>query len=110
LKSITHCSIPLRNTRVAGCSDAGNFLNYLHSPQPISRPVRFTLTIACAFFCTLFASVQMENAAFTETGRGASFAFLSDYQALGINPANLGIGNRYNKKYTLGILRAGASL
>lgn len=52
----------------------------------------------------------MENAAFTETGRGASFTFVTDYQALGINPANLGFGNRYDKKYTLGIGQAGASL
>jgi len=51
----------------------------------------------------------MENASFTETGRGASFAFVTDYQALGINPANLALGNRYNKKYTLGLGQVGLS-
>lgn len=51
----------------------------------------------------------MENAAFTETGRGASFAFVTDYQALGINPANLAFGNQYDKKYTLGLGQVGLS-
>jgi len=51
----------------------------------------------------------MENAAFTETGRGASFAFVTDYQALGINPANLALGNQYDRKYTLGLGQIGLS-
>lgn len=53
---------------------------------------------------------QLENAAFTETGRGAATAFATDYHALGINPANLAFGNRYNKKFTLGIGQVGASI
>jgi len=72
--------------------------------------MKITLLLACAFFCTVFASAQMENAAFTETGRGASHSFATDYHALGINPGNLGLGNRYNKKFTLGLGQFGASL
>lgn len=72
--------------------------------------MKITLSLACAFFCTLVASAQMENAAFTEAGRGASHAFATDYHALGINPGNLGLGNRYNKKFTLGLGQVGASV
>lgn len=71
--------------------------------------MRFLLTISCALICTITAIAQTENAAFTETGRGASFAFATDYHALGINPANLALGNRYNKKYTLGLGQVGLS-
>ena len=45
---------------------------------------------------------QTERAAFTETGRGAANAFVTDYHALGINPANLAFGNEYNKQLTIG--------
>ena len=72
--------------------------------------MKITLTLAGALICTLFASAQMENAAFTETGRGASHSFATDYHALGINPGNLGLGNRYNKKFTLGLGQVGTSL
>ena len=34
---------------------------------------------------------QIENSSFTATGRGAATTFVTDYQALGINPANLGM-------------------
>lgn len=61
-------------------------------------------------FSSLFSFAQTENAAFTEAGRGASFAFVTDYQALGINPANLGFGNRYGKQFTLGLGQFGVSL
>jgi hypothetical protein len=72
--------------------------------------MKITLTLTCAFFCTVFATAQMENAAFTETGRGASHSFATDYHALGINPANIGLGNRYGKKFTLGLGQVGTSL
>ena len=52
---------------------------------------------------------QIEGAAFRETGRGAVNAFVTDYQALGINSANLGFGNEYNKKFTIGFFQVGAS-
>ena len=58
---------------------------------------------------TLIANAQIENAAFTETGRGAVIAFATDYQSLGINPANLAWGNEYGKRYTLGFAQFGMS-
>jgi len=62
-----------------------------------------------ALFCAVDLSAQIEGAAFTETGRGAATAFVTDYQALGINPANLGFGNEYNKKFTIGFFQVGFS-
>lgn len=53
---------------------------------------------------------QTEGAAFTLTGMGVATPFASDYQALGINPGNLDIDNRYNRKITFGLLEGGVSL
>lgn len=61
------------------------------------------------FAFTVVANAQIENAAFTETGRGAVIAFATDYQALGINPANLAWGNEYGKRFTLGFAQFGLS-
>ena len=61
------------------------------------------LPILAVMLTGLSASAQSERYAFTETGRGAVNAFVTDYQALGINPANLAFGNEYQKKYTLGL-------
>lgn len=55
------------------------------------------------------ALAQLENAAFTETGRGAATAFVTDYQALGINPANIAFGNEYKKKFTISLSQFGFS-
>jgi hypothetical protein len=65
----------------------------------MKKSLLFTAFMAGSFVTT----AQIERAAFTETGRGAASAFVTDYHALGINPANLAYGNEYNKKYTLGI-------
>ncbi len=68
--------------------------------------------IILSFFGIAATSVlfaQAEKAAFTETGRGAVNAFVTDYHALGINPANLAFGNEYKKKYTLGFAQASLS-
>lgn len=48
----------------------------------------------------LFA--QIEYSSFTSTGRGGATTFATDYQAVGINPANLGWSNIYKKKVTMG--------
>lgn len=53
---------------------------------------------------------QLEGGAFTETGRGASTAFVTDYQALGINPANIAFGNEYNKKFTFSLMQFSTSI
>ncbi len=56
-----------------------------------------------------FTFAQLDNSAFTDAGRGAVSAFVTDYQALGVNPANLAFGNQYDKKYTLGLGQVGVS-
>jgi hypothetical protein len=63
---------------------------------------KLLLFSAFATISTL-TTAQIERAAFTEAGRGAASAFVTDYHALGINPANLAFGNEYDKKFTLGI-------
>lgn len=61
------------------------------------------------FVIGFHAQAQMEKAAFSETGRGAVNAFATDYQALGVNPANLAWGNEYNRRFTMGFLQVGIS-
>ena len=41
---------------------------------------------------------QGEGSVFNSTGRGVSTTFASDYQALGINPANLGWSKEFKGK------------
>lgn len=48
------------------------------------------ITILLAFFATLAVYSQSEYSSFTSTGRGGATTFATDYQAVGINPANLG--------------------
>ncbi|MFN3405478.1 MAG: DUF5723 family protein [Cytophagaceae bacterium] len=57
------------------------------------------------FFISFFAYSQHEGAAFTATGRaGVATSFVTDYQAIGINPANLGYKTRYETKhFTIGL-------
>lgn len=49
-------------------------------------------------------SAQNELSSFTTTGRGGATTFVTDYQAIGINPANLGWTWKFeNKKVALGL-------
>lgn len=58
---------------------------------------------------TVFA--QTEASDFTSTGRAVSTPFVTDYHALGINPANLDFSPVYEgKHYALGFLEIGASI
>jgi len=41
-------------------------------------------------FISIFANAQKEISSFSATGSGIATPFLSDYQCLGVNPANLG--------------------
>ena len=41
---------------------------------------------------------QTEMSVFSSTGRADATTFVTDYQAIGINPANLGWAGRYPKK------------
>ncbi|MBL4704958.1 MAG: hypothetical protein JKY54_10575 [Flavobacteriales bacterium] len=49
-----------------------------------------TLLFALATLCTSSLFAQFEGSSFTSTGRGGATTFATDYQAVGINPANLG--------------------
>ncbi|HLP12055.1 MAG TPA: DUF5723 family protein [Flavobacteriales bacterium] len=49
------------------------------------------------------AIAQFEGSSFTSTGRGGATTFATDYQCLGINPANLGWHSKFSdKKFALG--------
>ncbi|MBX7094450.1 MAG: hypothetical protein K1X56_07010 [Flavobacteriales bacterium] len=61
---------------------------------------RLLLLIACGWVGTLHA--QQEYSSFTATGRGGATTFVTDYQAVGINPANVGLQNQYGKKMAMG--------
>jgi hypothetical protein len=52
---------------------------------------QFAFFIACSIFWH-HAFAQLEMSAFTATGRGgAATTFATDYQAIGVNPANIGL-------------------
>src|ERR1700744_5603468 len=54
---------------------------------------------------------QYENSSFTNTGRGCATTFATDYEALGINPANLGWNWKFSdKKFAMGFAEFGASI
>lgn len=76
---------------------------------PKLMPLKTFIFIVLLAATPMLVSAQTENAAFTETGRGAVNAFATDYQALGINPANLAWGNEYGKRFTLGFAQAAVS-
>lgn len=63
------------------------------------------------FFLLVSASIsaQTELSAFTSTGSGYSTATLTDYQCLGVNPANLG-WTWNNHQMNLGFLETGLSV
>lgn len=64
----------------------------------------FTLASTATF-------AQQENSSFTNTGRGCATTFATDYQTVGINPANLGWDWKYSdKKFALGFVETAASL
>lgn len=58
----------------------------------------------------LLSEAQIERSAFTSTGRGVATTFVHDYQAIGINPANLAWTDKYNKRVTFGLIEGGITL
>lgn len=60
------------------------------------------LLLAVLSIISLGISAQQEFSSFTNTGRGCATAFATDYQAVGINPANLGWDTKYQKRFTMG--------
>ncbi len=60
---------------------------------------------------SLGVQAQYENSSFTNTGRGCATTFATDYEALGINPANLGWNWKFSdKKFAMGFAEFGASI
>jgi len=57
---------------------------------------RIIVIIICV--CSFNAQSQYELSSFSTTGRGGATTFVTDYQALGINPANLGWTNKFEGK------------
>lgn len=54
-------------------------------------------------FAPISAIAQYEFSSFTSTGRGGATTFATDYQCLGINPANLGWESKFSeKKFAIG--------
>lgn len=53
---------------------------------------------------------QTEFIAYTATGKGVASTFVTDYHALGINPANLGWQRYPNKHFTTGTTEFGVSI
>lgn len=51
-----------------------------------------------AFIASHQVFSQYEISSFTSTGRGGATSFVTDYQACGINPANLGWHSEFDKK------------
>ncbi len=72
------------------------------------RRFSLLLTLAAAFGGTP-ALAQGEGPAFLYTGRGAATTAVRDYQALGINPANIGLPMDGHRA-TLGFLEGGFSI
>ena len=54
--------------------------------------------IVLLFFTSTLVFAQGEGSVFSSTGRGVSTTFATDYQALGINPANLGWSKEFKEK------------
>jgi hypothetical protein len=69
-----------------------------------------SLFLLATFFCHS-AYAQLELSAFTATGRGgAATTFATDYQAVGVNPANLGVRRSFrDPELTFGFAEFNAS-
>jgi len=70
--------------------------------------------LSIVLICLLGATVsfaQTEMSVFNATGRGGVVTTIArDYQALGINPANLALKNRFDKRFSLGIAETSLSI
>ncbi|NVO01775.1 MAG: hypothetical protein HXX09_03660 [Bacteroidetes bacterium] len=61
-------------------------------------------------FSSIIVTAQKEISSFSATGSGVATAFLSDYQCLGVNPANLGWQRNPVAPIHLSLLEGGASV
>jgi len=72
--------------------------------------MKHILLVGLGLIGFLSAQSQTEGGAFSATGRGAATPFVTDYHAIGINPANLNLTPEYEgKTITFGVLEGGAS-
>lgn len=71
--------------------------------------IRTLSVLLLTSFFTHIANGQTEGSAFTLTGMGVSTPFATDYQALGVNPANLDLKNQYERFVTFGFMETGVS-
>ncbi|MFY7971058.1 MAG: DUF5723 family protein [Flavobacteriales bacterium] len=72
---------------------------------------RFLVGGAFSLLLVANAQAQSEASAFTLTGHGVATPFATDYQTLGINPANLDLPSKYEgKRFAIGSSEIGASL
>jgi hypothetical protein len=70
---------------------------------------KFSILIVFGFIIVHISFSQTEFSAFNATGGGYSTTYLSDYQTLGVNPANLG-WKRKDQNISLGLLEFGTSV
>ena len=68
------------------------------------------LLLISFIFSSIIVSAQKEISSFSATGSGVATAFLSDYQCLGVNPANLGWQRSPIAPFHLSLLEVGASV
>ena len=67
--------------------------------------------LALLLLISFYGYAQQENSSFTNTGRGCATTFATDYEAVGINPANLGWNWKFSdKKFAMGFSEFGASV
>lgn len=72
---------------------------------------KITLLAAGILLSTNFIYAQYEQSSFCNTGHGGATTFAADYQAVGINPANLGWDYKFEKKkFAFGLAEMTSSL
>jgi hypothetical protein len=72
--------------------------------------LRNVLYLALVLCWSVPALAQLELSAFTATGRGVATTFTTDYQTIGINPANLGFRKSFrDPMLTVGFMEFNAS-
>ena len=72
--------------------------------------MKIIIFLFSTFISIVFYS-QHELSSFTATGRGGATSYVTDYQAVGINPANLGWSGKYEgKRMTMGLSEFSYSL
>jgi hypothetical protein len=86
-------------------------INYIRFVTTNKETMKRILTILSVVAVAQTFTAQYEMSSFTSTGRGGATSFVTDYQACGINPANLGwAGDFEDKKFTFGLTEMSFSI